>query len=302
MIETVVKQSSKFPPNSKVLVFGAGFSGQHIASVARGLGAKVLCSRRNINSEGADFSYNSIDQLIPPDNIFEGVTHLISCIPPLENGKDPVLKKLANKIKSMKLKWAGYLSTTGVYGNCNGKWVFELDPPKPTQERSIRRLSCEKEWQSLGIPLKILRLPGIYGPGRSTIEAIQNKKSKMVDKPGQVFSRIHIDDIAGAIMHLIQLKDNTNCPTIINVSDNHPASNIEVMKYAANLLDQNLPPIQSFEKASKTMSPMALSFWQENRRVSNKRLCKDLGYKLIHSDYKSGLIDCLLTLKERKQN
>ena len=103
---------------------------------------------------------------------------------------------------------------------CNGKWVSEIDPPQPTQARSIRRLSCEKAWQSLGIPLQILRLPGIYGPGRSTIEAIKNKKSKMVDKPGQVFSRIHIDDIAGAIMHLIKLQPKGKCPPIINLADN----------------------------------------------------------------------------------
>ncbi len=299
MLEKVVKQSNQFSPNSKLLIFGGGFSGQHIAKVARRLGAKALCSRRSLLKAGADFLYDSASQTIPEENILKDVTHLISCIPPLDTGEDPVLKNLSTEIQKMPLKWVGYLSTTGVYGDCKGAWVNENDYTNPKQARSIRRLSCEKAWQESGLPVQILRLPGIYGPGRSTLEAITNKKSKVIDKPGQVFSRIHIDDIAGGIMHLINLVAQGVNPKIINLADDFPASNIEVMQYAAYLLNQELPPVESFEIAAQTMSPMALSFWQENRKVSNKVLCKDLGYSLIHPNYKSGLKDCLISFNQK---
>ncbi|KGG13362.1 MULTISPECIES: SDR family oxidoreductase [Prochlorococcus] len=298
MIEEVVKQSQKFLPNSKLLIFGGGFSGQHIAAVARKLGAKVFCSRRSFSKPGTDFLYDSTSKAIPTSTIFEGTTHLISCIPPLENGEDPVLKILKNELTKMPLKWAGYLSTTGVYGDSKGAWVDESDITKPTQTRSIRRLACEEEWKQSGLPVQILRLPGIYGPGRSSLEAIKNQKSKLVDKPGQVFSRIHVDDIAGSIMHLIDLAPESISHQIINLADDLPASNVEVMKYAANLLEIKLPPLESFENASKSMSPMALSFWKENRKVSNKKLCHELGYSLIHPSYKSGLKDCFNYLSQ----
>ena len=114
----------------------------------------------------------------------------------------------------------------------------------------------------------------------------------MIDKPGQVFSRVHIDDIAGAIFHLIHLANKEKMPNIVNLADNLPTSNIEVMKFAASLLKTSLPPAEPFEIAAKQMSPMALSFWKENRRVSNNLLCNELGYSLIHPDYQSGLRDC----------
>ncbi len=302
MIERVVKQSVPFEPNSKVVIFGGGFTGQHIAEIARQLGATVLCSRRDIKSKGADFEYDSYTSRLPPKEVLNGVTHIISCIPPLSSGEDPVLKNLKDEITKLPLKWVGYLSTTGVYGDCKGDWISENDIAKPTQSRSIRRLSCEKEWQDSGLPLQILRLPGIYGPGRSTLDSYKKTSLKAIDKPGQVFSRIHIDDIAGAILHLINTYSQDISPSIINIADNYPASNIEVLEFAAKLLGTKLPPIESFEIASKKMSPMALSFWQENRKVSNARLCKEMGYSLIHPDYKSGLKDCYSSIKKTDKN
>ncbi|WP_269622087.1 SDR family oxidoreductase [Prochlorococcus marinus] len=293
MLEEVVKRSTCFPSNSKVLIFGGGFSGQHIAKAARELGAQVMCSRRTIQSEGADFVFDSTDSVVPSSCIFENVTHLISCIPPSKNGLDPVLNTFGEELKKIPLQWAGYLSTTGVYGDYKGEWVTENNSTNPKQARSIRRLSCEKAWEAMNIPLQILRLPGIYGPGRSSLEAVKRKNSKMVFKSDQVFSRIHIDDIAGSIMHLINLFSNNVRPKIINLSDNLPATNVEVMSYAANLLKIPLPPLESFENASKDMSPMAISFWEENRRISNHVLTNDLKYDLIHPTYKSGLEDCL---------
>ena len=298
MLEQVVNRSSPLAKDSKLLIFGGGFSGQHIAAVARKLGVKVFCSRRTKDSPGADFVFNGLQSEMPDENIFAGATHLLSCIPPNENGKDPVLENLKDKLKSHAFEWVGYLSTTGVYGDSQGSWVEETKSPEPRQHRSKKRLACEEEWKQLNQKVQILRLPGIYGPGRSAVDTIIKGKYKLIDKPGQVFSRIHIDDIAGAIMHLISLSTQGIRPEIINIADDFPTANIEVLTYAASLLKQKLPAAEKFEIAAKTMSPMALSFWEENRRVSNKLLCKELGYSLLHPDYRSGLKDCLLKIKK----
>ena len=140
-------------------------------------------------------------------------------------------------------------------------------------------------------------MPGIYGPRRSAFESLLNGKCKMIDKPGQVFSRIHVDDIAGAILYLINQYSKKNIPNIINIADNLPTNNLEVITFAAKLAKKTLPSTIPFETAKKTMSPMALSFWQENRRVDNNLLCKKLGYSLIYPDFKSGLKNCFSKLK-----
>ena len=291
MIKEIVKRLDPLPPKSKLIIFGGGFSGQRIARVGRHLGAKVLCSRREENSKGADFAFNS-DQEVS-DEILNGATHVLSCIPPLLNGEDPVLNQLKTKlINSRNLKWVGYLSTTGVYGDTRGEWVNESTSPNPQQERSIRRFSCEKAWLATKLPVQILRLPGIYGPGRSAFESLLTGTTKMVDKPGQVFSRVHVDDIAGAVLFLINLYSQGKNPSVVNVADNLPTNNLEVITYAAKIA-KILPPSKvPFEIAKKTMSPMALSFWQENRKVDNKLLCEKLGYSLIYPDFKSGLKNC----------
>ena len=296
MIQDIVKQLDPLPAKSKLIIFGGGFSGQRIASVGRHLGTKVLCSRRKENSEGADFIFN-IDKEFS-NEILEGATHVLSCIPPLLSGEDPVLHKLKTQLLNSKdLKWVGYLSTTGVYGDKKGEWVNENTSPNPQQERSIRRLSCEKQWIETKLPIQILRLPGIYGPGRSAFESLLNGTIKMIDKPGQIFSRIHVDDIAGAVLFLINLYAEGKNPCVINIADNLPTNNLKVIDFAAKLAKKSLPPTVPFETAKKSMSPMALSFWQENRKVDNKLLCEKLGYSLIYPDFKSGLKNCFSKLK-----
>tara|TARA_B100000965_G_scaffold401600_1_gene425808 strand:+ start:1292 stop:2191 length:900 start_codon:yes stop_codon:yes gene_type:complete len=295
MIKANVKQLQPLPHKSKLIIFGGGYSGQKIASLGRFLGVNVLCSRRNKDSEGADFTFNADEKL--SDEILDGATHILSCIPPLLNGKDPVLDQLKSQILSSKnLKWVGYLSTTGVYGDTNGAWVNEKTPPNPQQERSVRRFSCEKEWLDTSLPIQILRLPGIYGPKRSPFESLLNGTTRMIDKPGQVFSRIHVDDIAGAVFFLINLFSKGINPSVVNVADDLPTNNLEVIDFAARLAKKKLPATVPFEVAKNTMSPMALSFWKENRKVDNKLLCKKLGYSLIYPDYKFGLKDCFSKL------
>ena len=296
MIQEIVKRSKPLPPKSKLIIFGGGFSGQRIASFARGLGVKVLCSRRNKESDGADFIFNTEKEI--SNEIFEGTTHVLSCIPPLLNGEDPVLLKLKKQLLNSKnLKWVGYLSTTGVYGDTKGGWVNENTSPNPQQERSIRRFSCEKQWIETKLPIQILRLPGIYGPGRSAFESLFNGTTKMIDKPDQVFSRIHVDDIAGSVLFLINLYSQGKNPLVVNVADDLPTSNLEVITFAAKIAKKSIPLKIPFEIAKKEMSPMALSFWQENRKVDNKLLCQKLGYSLIYPDFKSGLKNCFSKLK-----
>jgi nucleoside-diphosphate-sugar epimerase len=191
----------------------------------------------------------------------------------------------------------GYLSTTGVYGDSKGNWVNENTSPNPQQERSIRRLACEKQWIETKLPIQILRLPGIYGPGRSAFESLLNGTTKMIDKPGQVFSRIHVDDIAGSVLFLINLFFQGRTPSVVNIADNLPANNLDVLNFAAKIAKKSLPSTVPFEIAQKTMSPMALSFWQENRKVDNELLCKKLGYSLIYPDFRSGLKSCFSQLK-----
>ena len=296
MNQDIVKRFDPLPAKSKLIIFGGGFSGQRIASLARRLGVQVLCSRRRKDSEGADFIFNNEKEL--SNEIFEGTTHVLSCIPPLLSGEDPVLLKLKTQLLNSKnLKWVGYLSTTGVYGDTKGEWVNENTSPNPQQERSIRRLSCEKQWLATKLPIQILRLPGIYGPGRSALESLFKGTPKMIDKPGQVFSRIHVDDIAGSVLFLINLYSQGKNPLVVNVADNLPTNNLEVITYAAKIAKKSLPLKIPFEIAKQEMSPMALSFWQENRKVDNKLLCKKLGYSLIYPDFKSGLKNCLSKLK-----
>ncbi len=297
MLKDLVNRSLGLPKGSKLLIFGGGFSGQHVAALIRAQGGNVVCTRREIKKPGADCVFNSLTKEIPSKYFLKNATHILSCIPPDPNGGDPVLMNLMEELQDLPLQWVGYLSTTGVYGDTKGKWVSEEDPPNPTQPRSKRRLNCEKAWQSSGLPVQIIRLPGIYGPGRSALTAIKSGKGRIIDKPGQVFSRIHVDDIAGALLHLINLANQGEKPKIINFADNMPTANKEVQSFAAELLGIPMPPIEQFELASQNMSPMALSFWQENRRISNKMLCEVLKYKLIHPDYRSGLKDCLMNYK-----
>ena len=202
------KPASLIGNKDKFLILGCGYSGTYFAKTIKKLGCTVLTSSRSEKKDPDSFLFNSEIGIIPAKKTFDGVTHILSCIPPDKNGKDPVLSSLKNQLKSLSLEWVGYLSTTGVYGNTKGDWVSEIDNPNPFQERSHKRLNCEKEWLESGLPVQIFRLPGIYGPGRSTFEAIKNKKIRIIFKEDQVFSRIHVADITNAIIYLLQKKNS----------------------------------------------------------------------------------------------
>ena len=287
--------ASSLGNKNKFLILGCGFSGNFFAKTIRKFGCTALTSSRSENKDPNSFVFNSENDTVPNEKIFDGVTHILSCVPPDKNGKDPVLGSLKSKLKkSLSLEWIGYLSTTGVYGDTKGGWVSEINEPKPFQERSHKRLNCEQEWIKSDLPVQIFRLPGIYGPGRSTFEAIKNQKFRVISKKDQVFSRIHVADIANAIIYLLQNKDNLKFHQIINIADDEPCSQIEVIQYCFDLLGLKMPKPIFFEDAKKELSPIAQSFWMENRRVSNKLLCEKLGYKLIYKNYKMGLKNCFL--------
>ena len=293
--------ASSLGHNNKFLIFGCGFSGSFFANKVRRLGCRALTSSRSKKNDPNSFIFDSESNSFTEENIFDGVTHILSCIPPDKKGNDPVLKIFKNKLQSLSLDWVGYLSTTGVYGNADGNWVSEKDYPVPIQKRSQKRLSCEKEWIDSKLPVQIFRLPGIYGPGRSTFENIKNNKIRVISKKDQVFSRIHVDDISSAIIYLLNNKKNLAFHRIINIADDEPCSQMEVIEYCYNLLRLQMPKPKSFEESKKNLSPIAQSFWMENRRISNNLLCNELGYKLIYKNYRSGLKNCLLNFNLNKK-
>ena len=288
--------TSSLGNSNKFLIFGCGYSGSFFAKKVRKLGCKVLTSSRSKKFDPNSFIFNSDNNTIPDERIFDGVTHILSCIPPDKNGNDPVLKILKKKLQSLSLDWVGYLSTTGVYGNTYGNWVSEKDKPIPLQKRSQKRLNCEIEWIESELPIQIFRLPGIYGPGRSTFETIKHNKIRVISKKNQVFSRIHVEDISNAILYLLKNKNNLDFHRIINIADDEPCSQLEVIQYCYDLLGLKMPKPTSFDDAKINLSPIAQSFWMENRRISNNLLCKELGYKLIYKNFRSGLKNCLLNI------
>ena len=209
---------------------------------------------------------------------------ILSSIPPGEN-KDPVINYYKNLLaKDGVNKWIGYLSTTGVYGNTDGAMVAETAKLKPTHQRSLSRIRAEKEW--LDLNAHIFRLPGIYGLGRSAIERIKNGKNKSVVKKGHQFSRIHVEDIAQTVIFSIQ---KPNPGSIYNVCDDESAEPMMVDRFAARLLGVAPPTEIPFDEAILGMSKMAKSFWSDNRRVSNKKIKKELGIKLLYPTFREGL-------------
>lgn len=292
MLSDLVNRSQPLKAEARVLVLGGGYSGGHVARLLRALGTTVRCSRRHLDGSEADLIFDSATGQIPTADDLDGITHVLSTIPPTAEGQDPVLTHLGSQLRERSLIWVGYLSTTGVYGDRRGEWVSEEDPADPGQPRSERRHACEQAWLDSGLPVQILRLPGIYGPGRSVLNSLQAGKARRILKADQVFCRIHVDDIAGACLHLMHRAADGPGPAIVNVSDDCPAAPQDLLLYGADLLKCELPEEEPFDVASRSMSAMARSFWSENRRVRNTLLCRQLGYKLLHPDFKAGLQDC----------
>ena len=278
----------------RMFVFGAGYSGKAIAArmapEAKWAGGTTRSPDNFSELESAGltpfvFDGESLSQELSA--ALAGVTHLVQSVRPDAHG-DPVLALAGQKIAAWmpNLEWVCYLSTVGVYGNHDGAWIDEDTPCEPLSERSRWRLEAENQWlefsQQSSIPVAVLRLSGIYGPGRNTFEKIKNGTARRLVKPGQVFNRIHVADIAGATAHLAA----KGLGGLWNVTDDKPAPPQDVVLYASQLLGVEPPPEIPFETAE--LSPMARSFYGDNKRVSNQRL-KASGYEFAFPDYKTAL-------------
>ena len=211
---------------------------------------------------------------------------LVSAAP--EGGRDPALAAFGDALAQARPAWLGYLSTTAVYGDHGGGWVDETTPCTPTTRRGHERVAAERAWQELaaahGLALHVFRLAGIYGPGRGPFEKLRAGSARRIVKPGQVFSRIHVEDIAAALAASIA---RPQPGAIYNLCDDDPAPPEDVIAHAARLLGLAPPPAEDF--ATAAMTPMARSFYAENKRVSNRRLKDGLGLRLRYPDYRAGL-------------
>ncbi len=318
-----------FPSFSmNLLIFGNGYSGRAIANAALQNGITTTVTSRTSNGEPGIIRFDAAEPAIA------AATHIIVTAAPDEHG-DPILARYAAQIAAApELKYIGYLSTTGVYGNHNGAWVNEDTPPNPLSPRAQRRLAAEQAWciiastppviasaspvmpakagihvfppadnEQDGLPrrptpprnddearvtLDIFRLAGIYGPGRSMFDDLRDGTARRVVKPGHLFGRIHVADIAQGVLKAM-LRDASPGVSIFNFSDDEPAASADVVVEAARLLQIPPPEPVPYEQAVQTMSPMALSFWAENRRVSNAKTKAALNLAWLYPTYREGL-------------
>ena len=268
-----------------LLSIGHGFSARALAPLLLQNGWRVIGTTRSeekaeiLRSEG-------VDALVWPgsDLPIEDASHLLTSIAPGDGG-DPVLSEYEGVLRHAgHLEWVGYLSTTGVYGDHKGGWVDETTPLTPATKRGKARVTAEAAWQDLGLPLHIFRLAGIYGPGRGPFAKVRKGTARRIIKPGQVFSRIHVEDIGDALEASIR---KPNPGAIYNLCDDDPAPPELVIEHAAELLGFPVPPAVPFDTAD--MTPMARSFYAESKRVKNQRIKDELGIKLRYPNYRVGL-------------
>ncbi|HME25844.1 MAG TPA: SDR family NAD(P)-dependent oxidoreductase [Acetobacteraceae bacterium] len=272
----------------RVLVFGLGYTGLAVARAAVAVDIGVSGTVRAAVGPADDGIART--DFVHAHEAVASATHLLSTVPPDASG-DPVLRHYQHAIEiAPRLRWIGYLSTTGVYGDRNGAWVDEQTLPAPTSDRGRRRLAAEENWRRFAdrCAVDVFRLAGIYGPQRSAFDDLRAGTARRVGKPGHSFGRIHRDDIVRAVMAAMR-QDRSSGLRILNLADDEPAETSDVVVEAARLLGVGVPEPLSFEQALATMSPMARSFWAENRKVSSRRTQQALGLRWLHPSYREGL-------------
>ena len=278
-----------------LFVFGLGYSARQFIGRYRDRFAEIAGTVRSpekaqeIAAEGVEaYRFDATDHDPRILSSLARADALLISIPPVGE-TDPVLDRFSEAIAAApSLRWVGYLSTVGVYGNADGGWVDEDTPPNPATLRSRHRTAAERQWLDLGtggaFAVQVFRLAGIYGPGRNALVKIADGTAKRIVKPGQVFNRIHTEDIAQVLMASI---DRPSRNAVYNVADDEPGPPQDVIAYAAELLGREPPPEIPFDEADQT--PMARSFYADNKRVRNTRLKTDLGIKLRYPTYREGL-------------
>jgi nucleoside-diphosphate-sugar epimerase len=273
-----------------ILFFGFGFSAAAMAKRLDRSAWKISGTSRShegathISEQGYEGLVFDALHAVPED-----VTHIVTSVPPDATG-DPVLNRFHDQLaaRAKDFQWLAYLSTTGVYGDHAGGWVDELTALTPNTERGVRRLVAETAWLQLhrdhGLPVHLFRLAGIYGPGRNALMSVKDGTAKRVIRAGQVFSRIHVEDIAGVLLASLHKPYPGRA---YNVADDEPCPPQDVIAHAAKLLGVAPPPEIAFEDAA--LSPMARSFFMDSKRVSNARVKQELGYEFQYPNYREGL-------------
>jgi nucleoside-diphosphate-sugar epimerase len=278
----------------RLFCFGFGYSAESLARRLSGRTMALAGTRTSVAGDRAaplgarlaEFKGDAGSAEVR--SLLADATHILVSIPPDLEG-DVVLRHFRDDLATLpELAWVGYLSTVGVYGDRQGQWVDETAPARPTSERGLRRVLAERAWLEFGREsgrrVELFRLAGIYGPGRSVIDSLRAGTARRIVKPGQVFNRIHVDDVARVVAAAI---DKATGHSVFNVADDEPAPPEDVVAYAAELLGLPVPAAVPFDKAG--LGGMAASFWAESKRVSNARIKGDLGVELAYPTYREGL-------------
>jgi nucleoside-diphosphate-sugar epimerase len=271
---------------STLLSLGHGYSARALARKLVPSGWRVIGTTRSA-AKAEVLRAEGVEPLVWPADLgpaLADATHILCSAAPDAAG-DPFLRAVPSIAKA-KAVWVGYLSTTGVYGDHQGGWVDEMTPLSPNSDRGRQRVIAEGQWRDTGLPVHIFRLAGIYGPGRGPFEKVRDGTARRIIKPGQIFSRIHVDDIVQVLQASMQKPDPGSA---YNVCDDNPCPPEEVIACAARLLGLPDPPAVPFDLVKATMTPMALGFYSESKRVRNDRIKDQLGVRLLHPDYPAGL-------------
>lgn len=289
----------------RLFVFGLGYSATALVRLLLAEGWSVTGTRRDPDGAAAlaalgvhPVIWDGTSESGAVTAALAGATHVLASIPPDDAG-DPVVHHFGPYLERLPgLAWMGYLSTVGVYGDTGGQPVDEDTPPNPSGARGRRRVLAESQWLRLGErsnrPVHLFRLPGIYGPGRSALDKARAGRAPLITRPGHRFSRVHVDDIAGVLRASM---DRPRPGAIYNVCDREPAEPATVNAFAYSLLGMAPPPPVPFAEAVKSMSPMARSFWRDNRLVIADRIIGELGYHLRYPSYREGLAAVLAAEK-----
>ena len=268
-----------------LLSIGHGYSGAALARRLLAQGWQVIGTTRN-PAKAARMAAEGVEPVLLPGSLAPALaraTHVLTSVAP-EGGADPILAAHEAELRAARPVWMGYLSTTAVYGDHAGDWVDEETALTPATARGQARVAAEAGWAALGLPLHIFRLAGIYGPGRGPFEKVRDGTARRIIKPGQVFSRIHVEDIAQVLEASIA---RPRPGAVYNVCDDDPAPPEDVIGHAAELLGLPLPPAIPLDQAE--MTPMARSFYAESKRVRNDRIKDELGVRLLYPTYREGL-------------
>lgn len=292
---------------NKLFCFGYGYTSTFLGNALKQSSEEwILCGTSRSKEKVATLTKHGIKAyrfdndkpLGDPNLAMKDTTHLLISTPPDRDG-DIVFEMHADDILQQmpSLKWVGYLSTTGVYGDRDGAWVDESSEVRPSSIRGTRRAMAEQQWLSLlkdeGLPVHIFRLAGIYGPGRSAIDSVRVGIARRIMKPGHAFCRIHVEDLVSV---LIASMKNPQPGQIYNIADDEAAPSHEVIAYASRLLGRDPPPLVRFEDAN--LAPITLSFYSDNKRVDNSKIKEQLGVVLRYPNYRQGLEACLAVEKD----